>query len=176
MTGLKVRSVNVNVESVDARRNRPVARRKARELAFRTLFQSERGGTPVLEVWRQVREEALEEPEPEADAAYGEGLDTPALDFAQTLVRAYAEHRDEVDGELSELVSGWSFGQMAQTDLNVLRLAVTEMRYGPAWPPGSCDRDGGPARQEVRRRGVRALRQRCAGQAVPAPGRRTSMR
>ncbi len=117
------------------RRNRPVARRKARELAFRTLFQSERGGTPVLEVWRQVREEALEEPEPEADAAYGEGLDTPALDFAQTLVRAYAEHRDEVDSELTDLVSGWSFGQMAQTDLNVLRLAVTEMRYGPPGPP-----------------------------------------
>lgn len=112
-----------------------MARRKARELAFRTLFQSERGGTPVLEVWRQVREEALEEPEPEADAAYGEGLDTPALDFAQTLVRAYAEHRDEVDGELTDLVSGWSFGQMAQTDLNVLRLAVTEMRFGPPGPP-----------------------------------------
>ncbi len=112
-----------------------MARRKARELAFRTLFQSERGGTPVLEVWRQVREEALEEPEPEADAAYGQDLDTSALDFAQTLVRAYAEHRDEVDGELADLVSGWSFGQMAQTDLNVLRLAVTEMRYGPPGPP-----------------------------------------
>jgi len=112
-----------------------VARHKARELAFRTLFQSERGGTPVLDVWHQVREEALEEPESEADAAYGEGLDTPSLDFAQTLVRAYAEHRDEVDGELAGLVSGWSFGQMAQTDLNVLRLAVTEMRYGPPGPP-----------------------------------------
>ncbi|MEJ2287632.1 MAG: transcription antitermination factor NusB [Deinococcales bacterium] len=112
-----------------------MARRRARELAFRTLFQSERGGTPVLEVWRQVREDALEEPEAEADAAYGEGLDTQALDFAQSLVTAYAEHRDEVDRELAELVTGWSFGQMAQTDLNVLRLAVTEMRFGPAGPP-----------------------------------------
>jgi len=112
-----------------------VARRKARELAFRTLFQSERGGSPVLEVWHQVREEALEDPEPEADAAYGEGLDTPSLDFAQTLVTAYAEHRDAIDGELAELISGWSFGQMAQTDLNVLRLAVTEMRYGPPGAP-----------------------------------------
>ena len=112
-----------------------MARRKARELAFRTLFQSERGGSPVLEVWQQVREEALDEPEPEADAAYGEGLDTPTLDFAQALVRAYAEHRDDVDRELAELVSGWSFGQMAQTDLNVLRLAVTEMRFGPSGPP-----------------------------------------
>ncbi len=112
-----------------------MARRKARELAFRTLFQSERGGSPVLEVWHQVREEALEDPEPEADAAYGEGLDTPSLDFAQTLVTAYAEHRDAIDGELAELISGWSFGQMAQTDLNVLRLAVTEMRYGPPGAP-----------------------------------------
>jgi N utilization substance protein B len=99
------------------------------------LFQSERGGSPVLEVWHQVREEALEDPEPEADAAYGEGLDTPSLDFAQTLVAAYAEHREAIDGELVELISGWSFGQMAQTDLNVLRLAVTEMRYGPPGPP-----------------------------------------
>ena len=112
-----------------------MARRRARELAFRTLFQSERGGTPVLEVWRQVREDALDEPEAEADAAYGEGLDAPALDFARTLVTAYAEHRDEVDRELAELVTGWSFAQMAQTDLNVLRLAVTEMRFGPPGPP-----------------------------------------
>ncbi len=112
-----------------------MARRRARELAFRTLFQSERGGTPVLEVWRQVREDAFEEPEAEADAAYGERLDAQALDFAQALVTAYAEHRDEVDRELTELVTGWSFGQMAQTDLNVLRLAVTEMRFGPPGPP-----------------------------------------
>lgn len=112
-----------------------MARRKARELAFRTLFQSERGGTPALEVWQQVREDAVEDMQPEADAAYGEGLDTSALDFAHSLVRAYAEHRDEVDAELADLVSGWTFGQMAQTDLNVLRLAVTEMRFGPPGPP-----------------------------------------
>ncbi len=111
-----------------------MARRKARELAFRTLFQSERGGSPVLEVWRQVREDVAEEPDADADAAYGDMLDAQALEFAGALVTAYAEHRDEVDRELAELVSGWSFGQMAQTDLNVLRLAVTEMRYGPGGP------------------------------------------
>lgn len=112
-----------------------MARRKARELAFRTLFQSERGGSPVLEVWRQVREDTAEEPESEADVAYGEAVDTATLDFAQALVTAYAENREAIDRELTELVSGWSFGQMAQTDLNVLRLAVTEMRFGPAGPP-----------------------------------------
>jgi transcription antitermination protein NusB len=112
-----------------------VARRRARELAFRALFQSERGGTPLLEVWRQVREDAVDESESEVDDAYGDALDTATLEFAGELVSAYARNRGAIDDELAELVSGWSFGQMAQTDLNVLRLAATEMRYGPAGPP-----------------------------------------
>jgi len=113
-----------------------VARRRARELAFRTLFQSERGGTPVLEVWHQLREDLAEEASEEApEDAYGDTLDAPSLAFAEELVRAYAEHRGEIDAELTDLVSGWTFTQMAQTDLNVLRLAVTELRFGPASPP-----------------------------------------
>jgi len=113
-----------------------VARRRARELAFRALFQSERGGSPLLEVWEQVREDAVEEEtEPEADAAYGEALDATSLAFAGELVATFASHREEIDRELAELVTGWSFGQMAQTDLNVLRLAVTEMRYAGSGPP-----------------------------------------
>ncbi len=113
-----------------------MARRRARELAFRTLFQSERGGSPVLEVWHQLREDLAEEAaDPAADDAYGDPVDASTLDFADALVRAYADHREEVDGELGELITGWSFTQMAQTDLNVLRLAVTEMRFGPPSPP-----------------------------------------
>lgn len=116
-----------------------MARRRARELAFRVLFQSERGGLPVLDVWKQVREdlaEVADEPDDANDGGgYGEGVDADALRFVTELVSAYAEHRDEVESELGELVTGWSFGQMAQTDLNVLRLAVTEMRFGPAIAP-----------------------------------------
>jgi N utilization substance protein B len=111
-----------------------VARRQARELAFRTLFQSERGGVPVLEVWHQVREDLAEEAAAPGEDAYGEAPDAPTLAFAESLIRAFAAHRGAVDAELEELVTGWSFGQMAQTDLNVLRLAVTEMRFGPASP------------------------------------------
>lgn len=112
-----------------------MARRRARELAFRALFQSERGGSPLLEVWHQVREDAAEEAEPDADAAYGEALDAASLAFADALVAAFDGHREAVDAELAELVTGWSFAQMAQTDLNVLRLAVTEMRYAAGAPP-----------------------------------------
>ncbi|MEX2542594.1 MAG: transcription antitermination factor NusB [Trueperaceae bacterium] len=109
-----------------------MARRRARELAFRTLFQAERGGTPVLDVWRQVRQDVSESDE--EDDAYGDSLDREGLAFAERLVRSYHEHGEEIDGRLRAVVEGWSFGQMNQTDLNVLRLAATEMLYEAGVP------------------------------------------
>ena len=105
-----------------------MARRKARELAFRTLFQSERGGQSVLEAWEQVRADLADDLE-EDEAAYGDVLDRSGLEFAERLVRTYDEHSAAVDAELEGVLEGWSFRQMAQTDLNLLRLALTEMRH-----------------------------------------------
>jgi N utilization substance protein B len=114
-----------------------VARRRARELAFSALFQADRGGADLNRVWREVRSDqatgATEDDGP--DEAYGDVLDAEALDFAERLVHAYRDHAREVDDLLERSIRGWSFGQMAQTDLNVLRLAVTEMRFEPEIPP-----------------------------------------
>lgn len=106
-----------------------MARRRARELAFRTLFQAERGSTPVLDVWRQVREELGDEVEEEADDPYGDALDREGISFAERLVKAYAENATEIDRRLGAAIEGWTFGQMNQTDLNVLRLATTELLF-----------------------------------------------
>ena len=103
-----------------------MARRKARELAFRTLFQSERGGAPLMEVWAQTRADLGEL---EADDAYGDVLDAESLAFAEGLLKAYTEHQAAIDAQLEEVIQGWSFSQMAQTDLNVLRLALTEFWF-----------------------------------------------
>lgn len=112
-----------------------MSRQRARELAFRTLFQSERGAEPLLEVWRNVRiEVAEEEAEAPEDAVYGGALGFDDLTFAEGLLQAFAEHRDELDARLAAAITGWSFGQMAQTDLNVLRIASTEMSYGSEPP------------------------------------------
>lgn len=111
-----------------------MARRRARELAFRTLFQAERGGTPVLDVWRQIREELSEVDEDEGDDAYGDALDREGVMFAERLVRSYHDHAQEIDERLRASVEGWSFGQMNQTDLNVLRLATTELLFEESVP------------------------------------------
>ncbi len=80
-----------------------------------------------MEVWAQTRADLGEEVD--ADDAYGDVLDSEALAFAEGLLEAYAEHQAEIDAHLEEVIQGWSFSQMAQTDLNVLRLALTEFWY-----------------------------------------------
>ena len=104
-----------------------MARRRARELAFRALFEAERGGTPLKEVWCQVRAEVFTGAS--GDSAYGDALDEETLTFADRLLEAVVEHRVEIDREIESLIEGWSFSQMAQTDLNILRLAVAEMTH-----------------------------------------------
>jgi transcription antitermination protein NusB len=103
-----------------------VARRRAREIVFQALFQAERGGAPLPEAWAEVQldlaREASEEGEENA-LPFEEG----DLLFAQTLVDTLLARKEEIDALLQGWISGWSFGQMAQTDLNILRLAVAEL-------------------------------------------------
>ena len=106
-----------------------MARRKARELAFRTLFQAERSSSELLDVWEQVRIDLGENEENTEEDAYGDRLDAESIAFANRLVKAFAEHQDDLDATLSDAIEGWSFTQMAQTDLNVLRLALTELWF-----------------------------------------------
>ncbi len=61
-----------------------MGRRRARELAFRTLFQSDRGGQSLLEVWASVRQELAEGMDVD-DAVEELEADAPATVSAATL-------------------------------------------------------------------------------------------
>jgi len=113
----------------------PRGSRRARELAFRTLFQAERGSEDLLTVWAGVRADLAEEAELAEDDPYGDPLDRDALELADLLLRAYAADRPRVDELLEENITGWTFAQMSQTDLNVLRIAVTELLHLDTPPP-----------------------------------------
>lgn len=106
-----------------------MARGKARELAFRTLFQAERGDMDVLEVWQQVSEDLENSAENEIEEVFGDGFDEETLKFSAELLEAFANHQKEIDEKLENILEGWSFGQMVQTDLNALRMALAEMDY-----------------------------------------------
>ena len=115
-----------------------MARRRAREVAFQALFQAERGGAPLRETWTDLRLDLAAEVDEESDDASvadpGERFGPGDLAFAERLVASLADGKDAIDDDLRSLVQGWTFGQMAQTDLNVLRLALAEMRLAETPP------------------------------------------
>ncbi|GGK20798.1 N utilization substance protein B [Deinococcus malanensis] len=100
-------------------------RRAAREFVFRVLFEADRGDLPLDTVFTR------------SEGAMREGDDTfpqlsaDALTFANELVRGLEQHQGDIDATLRRTIRGWSFDQMAQTDLNVLRLAAYELTYTP---------------------------------------------
>lgn len=109
-----------------------MARRQARELVFSALFQSERGALPLQEAWEEARAALHEVSEGEAPiAAFAEG----DMAFAESLIGILLERKAEIDAQLERWIEGWSFGQMPQTDLNVLRLAVAELELAQTPPP-----------------------------------------
>ncbi len=100
-------------------------RRAAREFAFRTLFEADRGDLPLETVFMRSEGEMRE-----GDDTFAT-LNEDALTFAKELVDGIKAHRSEIDNTLRRTIRGWSFEQMAQTDLNILRLATYEMMYTP---------------------------------------------
>ncbi|HWG84232.1 MAG TPA: transcription antitermination factor NusB [Deinococcales bacterium] len=111
-------------------------RRRARELAFRVLFESEQGGSypeDVLErALADIGKRGVEQSRGRAgdpDDGYGDPLDTEALSFTRKLVLGYDEKRHHVDQTLERVIEGWTFSQMSKTDLAVLRLAGYEMMF-----------------------------------------------
>jgi len=100
-------------------------RRAAREFAFRALFEAQGADLPLGAVFTRA-EGAMRE----GDDTFAQ-LNPEALAFARQLVEGLEVRRDDVDATLRRTIRGWDFGQMAQTDLGVLRLATYEMLYTP---------------------------------------------
>ncbi|MCL4455289.1 MAG: transcription antitermination factor NusB [Deinococcus sp.] len=99
-------------------------RRKARELAFKVLFEHAVGGVDLEAAWQHALLELGEDPESASEELGDEGLT-----FARKLLDGYRSCEAAVDRVLSGTIEGWSFGQMAKTDLAILRLAAYEMLY-----------------------------------------------
>lgn len=115
-----------------------MARGRGRELAFQALFQTEQGQSPLKEAWKDLRMEASEaypwkdddeETDANQQAVNTEPFDTETLDFAEKLLNHFDDNRQKIDSTLENELEGWTFKQMAQTDLSVLRLALAEIFY-----------------------------------------------
>lgn len=97
------------------------SRRKAREVALRSLYE--------MEIGRQGIEGVLKENLEAADLA-------PDLEeFARRLVIGVKQYRAEIDALLSKAITDWDIDRIAAVDRNVLRIATFELVYCPTIPP-----------------------------------------
>lgn len=92
------------------------ARRRARELALQMLFQAE--FTPpsaAPEILRRFQEE----------------FDVPrdVVEYADLLVQGIFLHRDQLDQTIQAASSHWKLPRMALVDLNVMRIALFEIKF-----------------------------------------------
>ncbi len=116
-----------------------MARGRGRELAFQALFQAEQGQSPLKEVWKDLRMEASQghpwqdddssDTDNNPQAVNTEAFDMETLDFSEKLLNHFDDNREHIDSTLENELEGWTFKQMAQTDLSILRLTLAEIFY-----------------------------------------------
>lgn len=97
-----------------------MSRRLAREVAVRTLFQ--------IDVGRANADRAL---------AYSlEDYELPERDvaFAKALVQGVLSHQSDLDAVIARAARHWSIDRMANTDRNILRIAVYELLHAEDVP------------------------------------------
>ncbi|MDO4468669.1 MAG: transcription antitermination factor NusB [Bacillota bacterium] len=94
-----------------------MGRREMREHIFKLLFLGEFNETAEMPEQIQLYFEGLSDLQP-TEQAY--------MENKYTLVK---EHLEEIDELLNEKSAGWKTKRMSKVDLNILRLAVYEMKY-----------------------------------------------
>lgn len=94
-----------------------MGRREMREHIFKLLFLSEFNETEEMPEQIQLYFDSLEDLKP---------LEQTYMENKYTNIK---EHLEEIDGILNENSTGWKTKRMSKVDLNILRLAVYEMKY-----------------------------------------------
>lgn len=96
-------------------------RRKARILAFQTLYSWDINNEPIEELltfsWKK------------------EDINEDLSRFAELLVRGTVENIDRIDQTIKKNIRNWDFERLAKVDLAILRLSVFEILFRDDVPP-----------------------------------------
>ncbi len=110
-----------------------LSRREIREHVFKLLFNMDFRNSEELDdqsalYFEQVPDEEIENPP--MFAADGE------REYIKTKTAAIREHLSEIDAAINETAKGWTTTRMPKADLEILRLAVYEIKFDEEVPTG----------------------------------------
>lgn len=92
-----------------------MTRREARTIAMQAIFQMER----QAKYERETIELLLSEHK----------INKKQQEYIDACIENFMLHRDEIDELINDSCEHWDISRLARTDLAILRLAVTEMKY-----------------------------------------------
>jgi transcription antitermination protein NusB len=90
-------------------------RRKSRELALQSLYQSELGDRPAVASFDLLCDHFE--------------VNRKAVSYARELVAGVADRLGEIDGLIQQHSEHWRLGRMSVIDRNILRLATCELVF-----------------------------------------------
>ncbi len=99
--------------------NNTALRTKARELAFKLVFEDTFGTNTAKEMFGGLFEE---------ENGFID-LDEAKIEYINWARDTVREHREELDGIISSFSKGWTVERMSRVDLSLLRLALCEILY-----------------------------------------------
>lgn len=102
------------------RRAATSSRHRAREAAFRAVYQAEIAGDAYGRVWAEHEERRR--------------MSEDQLELAGDVIRHLDRHGAEVDATLQGAATHWPLDRMSATDRSVLRIAVAELIARPGTP------------------------------------------
>jgi len=98
-----------------------MTRRNAREIVMQLLYETNFHG-------EEERERILYDYLREMDADEKK-QNKAVIAFLESLYFGTLSHLDEIDAEITENATNWSFSRIAKVDLSILRLAIYEMKF-----------------------------------------------
>ncbi|MDO7905162.1 transcription antitermination factor NusB [Paenibacillus sp. JX-17] len=100
-------------------------RRLAREIAVQSLYQMEMNEVGAAEAVEMLLTEAAEDNEAEIVIK-----DVPAMrSYVLELVQGTSEHKEAIDGLLTDYLKGWQMSRLSRVDRQILRMGAFEMIF-----------------------------------------------
>mgnify|MGYP001039297701 FL=1 len=106
-----------------------MTRSNARELAVHFVFEMSFTRQTAEELLGEALTRPIFERIGKEEPLYAEFPNVDQREYIETLVRGVEDHREELDGYISQYAIGWNFSRLPRVTVSILRVCMFEILY-----------------------------------------------